>query len=225
MATETAALRKRRMGRHVGDALAVDVDLAAVAQGLQVLRAGKGALAAFEDGFRGVWHRRGSVPFARRLPAMIAKDARRAYAWTMPRAEVCPGGGPVCQPCANYGRMHRRILRSQTTQFHSICRLIGREQQDDDEAARPASSRSLRPAPDDKLDAPSPAMTSTAGGRSQELHNLSTAPLRPAADCASYGVPAFSCVQSRCVPLHLYPAEYGNDCAPTACAPVCLRSC
>src|SRR6185503_14086795 len=78
-------------------------------------------------------------------------------------------------------------------------RLIGREQQDDDEAARRASSRSLRPPPNDRLDAPSPAMTSTAGGRSQELHNLSTAPLRPAADCASYGVLAFSCVACPCI--------------------------
>ena len=52
------------MGRHVRDALAVNVDLAAVAQGLQVFSTREGALAAFEDGFRVFGHGGASVPLS-----------------------------------------------------------------------------------------------------------------------------------------------------------------
>ena len=44
------------MRGDVGDALAVDIDLAAVAQRLQVLGTREGALLAFEDGFRMIGH-------------------------------------------------------------------------------------------------------------------------------------------------------------------------
>ena len=65
------------MRGHVLHALAINIDLAPVAQGFQELRSGKGALFAFENGFWTIRHR--LVRFCAQEGAIIAARATGAY--------------------------------------------------------------------------------------------------------------------------------------------------